>query len=852
MATLTERLLLIVDADSKGAARGLDDVGDAAKRSSKDVDTLNKSTKSFGDLLKGGLALGAGAVLGAGLVEAVLGIGRSYIEAAKGVEQFSNATNSTVEQSSKFMGLAKSMGLDINDLLEITAEFTQKAEAMADQLADVGIELQKNEDGTINLSESLVDALEGLQKIPDDVQRSRIAFQLFGEEGAKQLAGIYNSSRDVRDSLEELDLGIDAGDIQKAKEFNLAMADLRHAGQELGFNLAGAVIPALTTLAEALGPVADLIGGLEPSTVLLGGALFGLSRVDFSPMRTGFANLATDIGTVAAMTDDTGRRFGTMRATVAGVKGEIGSAFSSVASAIGPAGVAIGTAVIGMELFSTAVRTMKEDVADSLPRLKDLEEQGYSTAESFDQLAREIDSNASFMSRFGAELKGANLGDILVGPILSSVIPALDEGGDSLETFREEVEKQAEAMGPAAVATANLALEQKTLNDLIAEGASVNSAEFATAVRDSATAQVEQKAATDLATDSINAYIAATTGAVDATLAAASSTYGQADAFRSAQTAIAEAATTVDDGTTVIDEAAAAQDNAGQAALRYAAAALAAAQDQASLRGEVLSTSQEVDVQIAALQELANQPGISDTTKANIQGLIDQLTAAKEKGDQGVDVQVGQTGAEETGAEIDSAATDRTAEVNIESRGGPAVTGYISDTVAAERLAIVRVESRNGPAVISYLDTIDDERLAIIRVESRNGPAVISYLDSIANERLAIIRVESRNGPAVDSYLDSLATNFGAGRTATIAQRTAALSATSAAAGPTLLGLSASNPAAPTVAPLASSSGRTIVQNTYRITNEVAAGANPVEVGRATVNAIRSFEAAAGAGWRST
>lgn len=856
MATLTERLLLIVDADSKGAARGLDDVSGSANRAQRSVDDLGRSSKNLGDTLKAGLALGAGAVLGGGIVDAALDIGRAYFDAAKGVEQFANATNSTIEQSSQFMGLAKSMGLDINDLLEITAEFTQKAEAMKDQLADVGIELQKNADGSINLSESLVDALEGLQAIPDDVTRSRIAFQLFGEEGAKQLAGIYNSSKDVRESLEDLDLGIDSGDIAKAKEFNAAMLDLKQAGQELGFNLAGSLIPALTTLANVLSPIAGLLGDIQPEVLLLGGAMFGLSQVNLGPLRSGMAGVLTEVTDLADWTDESGRRMGTLGAAATVAKDKASGAFANMVGALDPLTVGIGTAMVGFQLYGSAIDAADKAAKDAIPRMKELTDAGLSQSEALEKTAQEVSNSASAWERLGAEFK-AGPQDIAetLNPLIN-VAEAFTNTGEAAKGFEESIREQAEALGPAAVAAAEMGLQQKELNDVIAEGISVNSGQFAQAVRDSAQAQVEQKAATDLATDSINAYIAATTGAVDATLAAASSTYAQSDAFRSAQTAIAEAATTVDDGATVIDEAAAAQDNAAQAALRYAAAALVAAEDQAALRGEVLSASEAADVQIAALQALAEQPGISETTRANIQSLIDQLTAAKEKGDEGVNVQVGQSGAEEAGAEIDAASGERTAEVNIESRNGPAVTGYITDTVAAERMAIVRVESRNGPAVISYLDSIDDERLAIIRVESRNGPAVISYLDSIAGERLAIIRVETRNGPAVDAYLDSLATNFGAGRTATISQRTAA----AAAAGPSaaspvgfaaLAAVSATNPAAPSVAPLAATGARVTVQNTYRITNEVATGANPVEVGRATVDAIRTFEASAGRGWRT-
>lgn len=851
MATFTERLLLVVDAESQGATRGLNDVTDATRKTDRAFDDLGRKSQGLGNSLKAGLALGAGALIGGGLADAVLNIGRDFLEAAKGVEMFSNATNSTVEESSRFMGMAKAMGLDVNDLLEIVAEFGPKAEAMKDELAGVGIELQKNADGSVNVGRSLENALTGLQQIPDDAQRMQMAMKLFGEEGSKQLASIYNGTKPVAEAMEDLDLGIDAGDIEKARNFNEAMMDLKGAGRDVGFTLASAVLPAITGIVQALGPLAEVLGKIQPEVLLLGGGLFALSRFGgglqtaFSNAVTGIRGLGDNIRYQQTLAAGYGVELGKVRAAGEALKGT----GSAIVNSISPAGAAIGTAMVATQLYTAAIDAAEAATREAIPRFNELKESGMSAGDALKQTAQEIDANASVMERFGAEMKGGNALDALIGPQLD-LAQAFTAGGDSAKGFEETLREQTEAMGPAAAAAADMALAQKDLNDLITEGASVNSGAFASAVRDAAQAQVEQKTNTDLATAAIDAYIASTTGAVDATLAASSSTYAQSDAFRSAQTAIAEAAVAVDDSSTVIDEAAASQDAAGQAALRYAAASLQAAQDQAALQGQVLSASQEVDVQIAALQTLQQQPGISETTKANIQGLIDQLTTAKTKGDEGVAIDVTEEGAAEAGTAIDTASDPRTAEITAESRNGPAVISYLDGIAAKDRLAVIRAESRNGPAVITYLDSIASERLALIRVESRNGPAVITYLDSIAAERLAIIRVESRNGPAVVEYLNSIANP----RTAPVTvQQRAAGAAAATGGGATGMSLMLANPEA-TVAPIGRVSApvrSTVVQRTYRIVNEVAPGGSPVEVGRATVSAIRAFERSAGQGWRN-
>lgn len=858
MASFTERLLVIIDADSKGAARGFDQVSDSAKKADKSFDDLGRKSSRLGDSLKSGIALGAGAIIGGGLADAVLGVGKAYLDAATGVEQFANSTNATIEQSSQFMGMAQSLGLDLNDLLEITAEFQTKAAGMRDELADVGIELQKNADGTLNLSESLVDALEGLQAIPDDAQRSELAFKLFGEEGAKQLSAIYNGSRDVRDAMEELDLGIDQGDIEKAKNFNLAMMDLKSAGRDVGFTLASSILPAITALVEALGPLADALGAIPPELLLIGGSLLAFQKFGPGIGAVGGAvrTAADNFRYLSQFTQLGGQQIGAMGAATMTFKEGLKGLGGSIMSALGgPVGATIIGTGVAYTLASQAVEKFKAKAQEMIPVYSELTDAGMSHNEALDETARRMAEQLSLVEQVGAEIQGTPGGIVgFFNPIVGgydAISDAVTGTDSALEESKKELQEQVEALGQSAVAAQQMAQKQLDLNNLIAENASLNGGAFQQAVRDAATAQAEQKAQTDLATAAIDAYTASTTGAVDATLAAASSTYASNDAYRAAQTAIQEAATTVDDGATAANEAAASQDEAASAALRFAAASLTAAQEQAALRGEVLSAGAAADAQIAALQLLAQQPGISETTKANIQGLITDLETAKAKGDEGVNVQVGETGAAATGEEIDQTAEDRDSTVQISSRGGPAVISYL-DRVAADRQALVRVESRNGPAVISYLNRIAEQRLALIRVESRNGPAVISYLDSIAHERLAIIRVESRNGPAVDSYLDSLASQS---RTARIAVQQNA--APTAAAGVQAVGLmAATNPvgAVAAVYPLAATRGAatTVVRNTYQITNEVAAGANPVEVGRVTVAAIRAFERSAGANWRAS
>src|SRR5215510_10110404 len=918
MATVTERLLLLIDAKSEGATGEFDKTTAAIDRTGKAIDDTGKKAGGLGSALKSGLALGAGAVLGGGLADAILGIGKDFLEAARGAEMFANTTNSSVDEASRFMGMAKQMGLGLNDLIEIVAEFGPAAKAMGPELGKLGIEFQKNADGTTNMTLTLIDALAALQDIPDDVTRVQTAVKLFGEEGSKQLAQIYNGSRDVQDIFEEM-TGLDLGDVQAAKDWDQAMRELGSSAREMGLSLAGTVLPAITSLVGVITPFVDLLSKVPPQLVLIGGGLLAFQA--FTPgiggVGAAFRGLGDDIAYQKALAAQSGIELTNLGAGLAAAEAGAKTLGSSLLNAFGgPVGLAVLGVGAAMAVADAATKAFDKTVHEALPGLNQLEEQLGDTEEAIRRTAEITDKNASVLARFRAASKVAE-GPFVAVPELEAVadlIDAFKSGGESAQGFENELRKLRDEQGAAAAAAAALGVEQKTLNDLAAEGA-IGTKEWNDAVAASAEQQTQQERNTravdeavqrqmgtfseseaqtkalteerkrladqialgttsgaafeaslarvaqgeasttaqqDLLTASVAAYRAQTDLAVQSTLDAVSAQYSVNDAFRTAQDALQTARTAQDDVKTASDEVAAANDNAMQAVMAFAQGTMDAATQQAALRGEVLSTAQQADVYIQALQTMAAEPGVSDEQKANIQALIDQITTAKAKGTEGVAIGVTATGQDAAAGSIDDAAAPRTSEVTVESRGGPAVKAYLDD-VAAERLSLVNVESRGGPAVISYLDGIASKsRLAMIQVESRNGPAVIAYLDSIADkDRLAIIRVETRGGPAVDTYLNQLAN-----------QRTVTLRAPSRAAPAAASGaaLSAFNRAAPvgvstmvggaSTRALATAAGGTVVANTYHIAVDVAPNHNPAEVGRSLVNAIRRFEATAGAGWR--
>lgn len=805
MATITERLLLLIDAQDQGAARTFDQVETGARKAEKGLDDLGKKGKGLGDSLKAGVALGAGAIIGGGLADAILDLGKSYLTAAKGAEQFANMTNSTVKEAGQFLTFANNLGLELNDLSEIAAEFTQKAQAMKDELGDVGIELQKNADGSINLTSSLVDALEGLQDIPDDVERSRLAFQLFGEEGAKQLSAVYNGTKPVAEALDEIGFPIDESDVANAKKFNNAMTDLKNVGRDVAFSLASLVMPAISGTVAALSPFLDLLTKIPPELLLITGGLVAFQRLGIGQMFAGA------MGSLGGFRDDVretqryaalaGQDLSTMGAAAQVAGGKAQALGSSLKQSLGgTVGLSLIAVTVGFEVLSAAVDSAKREVAEFVPRFVELKKAGGDAYEALKQTSKELDAQASVQERFGAQIEDKPW-KLLISLSAAALTlgDSMFKGGDAVEAFNQQIAEQAKLLGPAAEDTTAMTLAQKDLNDLLAEGASVNGGEFAAAVERAAAAQSKQETNTKIAEEAIaremgtyseaaaQADLLAESRRHLADLVALGTTSGDeysatlldvalreasvsaatdvtADAverltrkqserlgierdlngltrdFAESQDTLTAAIQTSreakDDEKTDVDETAAAYRGVAEAAAGAGDVAVSSAELAKQQYGPGSDLNANIDSSIAALVTMSQQPGITPEAQAELQTAISQLQTMK-----------------------DEAGSIPPATIDVTTTGTEDAKSKIDDVARPGgqfRASELEVTAKKDKAKTD-LDDVAKPRTAVVNVETRGGNETKRFLSDLVVPRTAVINVETRGGNATMSFLNDLA-----------------------------------------------------------------------------------------------
>jgi hypothetical protein len=299
--------------------------------------------------------LAGGVELGDWLRDSISG----FIEGARASSAMATSMNATVEQAGAFLTLVGSVGLELNDLIEIQAEFATKTR---DGLTMLGDELQHNNDGTVNWSQTIVDTLDHLQGITDATERNRLGFAMFGEEGYKQMSRLLSSGVSVKDALAQIGTPFTDEDVAAVKDYDRMMMQLSQQAGGFGRTLGRAVLPLLSGLVDAGQDLADVIGAI-PGPLLATGAAAVILGIAMRKAGTDGTWLAAGLGRAsgaaaafrlsASVTSRTSAAMGVGLASArAGASGLL-SAFG------GPWGVAMLAVGAGMAIVSQGVETFE-------------------------------------------------------------------------------------------------------------------------------------------------------------------------------------------------------------------------------------------------------------------------------------------------------------------------------------------------------------------------------------------------------------------------------------------------------------------------------------------------------------
>ena len=167
---------------------------------------------------------------------------------------------------------------------------TDESKAAADAFKKLGIEL-KNSDGTIrSTGDVMLDVADRFKAMPDGVNKTRLALDLFGKSGAEMIPLLNMGG----EAIKALGVTMTTDFANSADEFNDKFPQINASMTKLSGAIAQSLLPALNLLADGAVAVAGALSNLpEPVQAVIGMiALIATAFVLLAPAIAGIVSIA--------------------------------------------------------------------------------------------------------------------------------------------------------------------------------------------------------------------------------------------------------------------------------------------------------------------------------------------------------------------------------------------------------------------------------------------------------------------------------------------------------------------------------------------------------------------------------
>lgn len=247
-------------ASSKVAGNALDDLtsrmtqnlGPAADVTKAKLDQMGEGALSSGNKLSTGLAVGATAAGVAIAAFAAKGI-RDFLNLTDEVDGLQDVLGNSAEEASKLRNIGAALGVETDKLGSSMFKLSQNIDK--GKLAEFGVEVARSKDGTVDLYGTLLNLSDVYNSIQDPVQRNVLLTEAFGKSG-KDLIDILEVGREELEKYGKAGPIFSQKNLDDAREFRIAMEQLKMTTQDLGTSVGSGAVPFLTDLINVLSTLA--------------------------------------------------------------------------------------------------------------------------------------------------------------------------------------------------------------------------------------------------------------------------------------------------------------------------------------------------------------------------------------------------------------------------------------------------------------------------------------------------------------------------------------------------------------------------------------------------------------------
>jgi hypothetical protein len=264
----TETVKVVIDIVTGNAKSGLASLKSDVASAEGGFAKLKAGVQGAGQML-GSLPLPvvAGAIGTA--AAAVKGLGDNFTKTALDAKSLSSATGLSVEAASEWIAAGDDVGVTADMMSAAFGRATKNIGAAPEKFEALGISIRHASDGSVDMKETLLGAIDVINGIQDPTQKAAVASQVFGKAWQSMTPILERGSGALRDIMADTSDAqrITDDEVAAAKRWQAAMDDLGDTLTDVELQLGGLIVqglsPSIAAVADMGRTVTDLSGQLS-------------------------------------------------------------------------------------------------------------------------------------------------------------------------------------------------------------------------------------------------------------------------------------------------------------------------------------------------------------------------------------------------------------------------------------------------------------------------------------------------------------------------------------------------------------------------------------------------------------
>ena len=320
---------------------------------------------SVGSMMGPAIAGGAAAA-GVAVGKFALDAAQEFVALAGEIRNFQRASGASAEDSSRFVAVLDDLGVSSETAGSALFKLGRNAASGGTDLSKFGVEIAKSKDGTTDLTETMLNVADAYVQTTDPAKRAELAFAAFGKQGQALIPVLEQG----RAGLDAFFKGVKPGelmsdaDLQKAREFELAIDDLQDSLREVRLEGGQALVPFLTDLASGGAKLATFGQEVDGK---VSGALSKLAQIASNAAGGPLSGLVQSLASLGGKSGETAAKqlemANKMDAATASIKAQSAASIER-AAALDRVRMATLSSLSSQLGYQASVNTLKDNIND--------------------------------------------------------------------------------------------------------------------------------------------------------------------------------------------------------------------------------------------------------------------------------------------------------------------------------------------------------------------------------------------------------------------------------------------------------------------------------------------------------